>query len=276
MKWIFNFVLIAFMFISPSPKSYSWNSLGHRLVGQIAYNHLTPRAKTIYKKYNQALNKVYRPQNMINAAAWLDSLRYRKDLWLQSKHYIDIPFSRDGTELILPEDINAVSAIEDASHFLQKKYGNNFDKGFSLRILLHVVGDIHQPLHAANQFSHNHPKGDQGGNLFPLGDNPVGDNLHSYWDRGGGLLIYNNKVKASELKRQADAIERKWPCDVQNMVVDPKAWALESHQLALMKVYTISPGQKPSTNYQKNASNLTKKQIALAGCRLAALLNRLV
>ncbi|MGL5742868.1 MAG: S1/P1 nuclease [Legionella sp.] len=50
---------------------------------------------------------------------------------------------------------------------LSSKHTNAADKRFALRLLIHVVGDVHQPLHAITRVSTQLPKGDMGGNLFP-------------------------------------------------------------------------------------------------------------
>lgn len=255
-------------------KAYAWNSLGHRLVGQIAYNHLSYEAKQRYDRYNHALDKVYRPQSLVNSAAWLDSLRYQNQLWLQERHYINLPFSFDGTKLKPPKKINAVVAIKEAHLSLQSQQTSDFDKGFNLRILFHVVGDLHQPLHAVSQFSAAHPNGDMGGNLFPLKANSIAHNLHAYWDRGGGAFITKGKrVSNSLLRKKARAIERNWPCSPKKMSIDPSQWAEESKKIAMSTAYRLKPGQKPDKNYQLHVMHFSEQRIALAGCRLAALLN---
>ncbi|CEK10612.1 S1/P1 nuclease [Legionella hackeliae] len=255
--------------------SYSWNSLGHRLVAQIAYHHLNPHTRQILNQYNHALDKAYRPQSLVNSAVWLDSLRYQNELWLGPKHYIDIPFSFDGTELIEPDHINAVTAINSAKRLMQNSAINDFEKGFTLRILLHVVGDIHQPLHAANQFSAKHPKGDLGGNLFPLKNNSVATNLHAYWDKGGGWLNTRKHYSAAQLSKKARIIEKHWPCRLREMNLDPQVWAQESHELAVQKAYQIQYGQQPTKLYQQLVKAAAEQRIAIAGCRLAALLNQI-
>lgn len=250
---------------------YCWNALGHRLVAQIAYNHLTTQAKLIFERYNHALDKVYRKQNLVNAAAWLDSLRDQEKL-LQ-KHYINLPFSLDRTPLKSPNTVNAISAIEEAQVVLQNPEATEFDKGFSLRIVLHVVGDIHQPLHAVSQYSIAHPHGDKGGNLFYLGRNRIGNNLHVYWDKGGGYLS-KKRYSPHQLANKARQIEKKWPCKTKNMNLNVKNWAQESFQLAINQAYQLKRGQKPNKSYQSMVKRLTEERIALAGCRLAALLNK--
>jgi hypothetical protein len=247
--------------------------LGHRLVAQIAYDHLTKEAKKRCNYYNHALDKFYRPQNLINSAAWLDSLRGPNERELQKKHYINFPFTFDGTKLIPPNIINAVSAIKEAEADLHSD-SDNFSKGFSLRILLHVVADLHQPLHAASQYSVTHPQGDKGGNLVRLAKNPLARNLHQYWDKGGGFLTtkpYTNK----QLKRRALTIEKKWPCELASMNLNPEVWANESHRLAVEKAYLIKAGQKPDKKYQYMVKRITEERLALAACRLAAILNKI-
>ncbi|ARG97646.1 S1/P1 nuclease [Legionella micdadei] len=267
-RWCFYFLVLL------GNNGYCWNALGHRLVAQIAYQHLTDQAKQIYNQYNRALDKVYRKQNLIDSAAWMDALRFQNELWLKEKHYIDLPFSIDGTKIKPPNKVNAVSAIEEAKTILQSQKGD-FDKGFSLRILLHVVGDIHQPLHATSQFSAAYPKGDKGGNLIRLGKNSVATNLHAYWDKGGGYLNTKSPYSYNQLIRKANRIEKSWPCQPDKMNLRPIDWAKESHQIAIKKVYLLKAGQKPDKNYQIMVKRITQQRIALAGCRLAALLNKL-
>ena len=209
----------------------------------------------------------------VNSAPWMDTLRYVNDVWMKPFHYIDIPFSDDGTPLISPEEPNAVSAIINAKAVLANNKSSDFNRGFSTRILLHVIGDLHQPLHAANQFSQAHPEGDRGGNLFYLGNNPVGNNLHAYWDNGGGFLIAKDEVDDEKLRVMARSIEEKWPCELTAMSVDPKAWSEESFQIAVDKAYSIKPHQRPDANYQTMVQELVQQRIALAGCRLAKVLN---
>ncbi len=255
-------------------KGYCWNALGHRLVAQIAYFHLTDHAKQVYNQYNHALDRVYRKHTLVDSASWLDSLRYQNELWLRKKHYISLPFSFDGTRLQPPNKMNAISAIQEAKTILQTS-NREFDKGFSLRILLHVVGDIHQPLHAANLYSATYPQGDKGGNLFRLGKNPIAGSLHAYWDKGGGYLIKRRAYSKNQLEKKAKHIEKLWPCKPEKMKLNPQVWAAESHQIAIDKAYRLKARQKPDKNYQSMVKRLTEERIALAGCRLAALLNQI-
>ena len=254
--------------------AYCWNSVGHRVVAQIAYNHLTEPAKKIYNQYNHALAPVYGARTLVGAASWLDSLQYRDEVWLQPMHYINIPFSRDGTELHPPNTTNAVFAIEQAVSTLKNNQASLLDKGFSVRLLMHVVGDIHQPMHAVSEYSMKFPTGGKGGNLVRLTNNEVAKNLHAYWDNGGGLLIDKHKYSKNFIRNQAKKMEAHYPCDPSVMEISPpQLWADESHQLAINKAYKINKRRKPSKSYQRMVKKIAEQRISLAGCRLAQLLN---
>ena len=256
---------------------FGWNALGHRLVAQIAYDHLTPKARDVFNQYNRAMDKVYRPQSFVNAAVWLDTLRYQDINWFASMHYIDRPFSHDGSQLPPLQEVNALWAIENATHVLSNKYATDFDKGVAVRVILHVVGDIHQPLHAATRVSAQFPKGDRGGNLMLLGRNPVAKNLHSYWDKGAGLLVTKRRLSPYQLSRRALNIERRWPCKATVADLNSNHWADESNALAIHSVYKELPRNNlPDKNYQQLVKKTSEQRIALAGCRLAAFLNRIV
>jgi len=256
-----------------SASLFAWNGLGHRLIAQIAYNHLTPHAKRTFNYYNRALDKVYKPQKLVNAAAWLDYFRYQDVSWFNSMHYIDIAFSEDGSPLPPLAGINAVWAIDQAQQTLLSRRATDFDKGFALRILLHVTGDVHQPLHAATRISARFPQGDRGGNQLMLGKNAVAANLHGYWDRGAGLLVGYHPY--AELNKMAAEFEKAWPCNPLEMNKNAGHWAQESHQLALTVAYKIKDKEIPDTQYQQRAQDVVSKRIALAGCRLAAVLNQI-
>ena len=256
---------------------FAWNALGHQLVAQIAYDNLTPNAKIKFSKYNQAMDTVYKPLTWINAAVWLDTLRYQDINWFNKFHYIDIPFSDDGSSLPAYPEENAVFAIENAQRLLANKYPTNVDKGLALRILLHVVGDIHQPLHTSTRISKQFPQGDRGGNFVKLPRNRIAKNLHAYWDRGGGLLKPKRRYSQEKIEETARRLQEKWPCSTEAVKTTPLDWAKESHAIVESIVYRKLPADlHPNKSYQKLTKKIAEHQLAQAGCRLAGLLNHLV
>ncbi len=264
--------IVGLFFIGYGCVGFSWNAVGHRLVAHIAYQYMTPHARQTFDRYNQAMDVVYKPQSFDEAAVWLDRLGYQGIAWYATLHFVDLPFSLDPTLFLPPpQTINAISAIEKSKAVLRNKYAKAFDKGLALRILMHVTGDLHQPLHAVTKISAIYPKGDRGGNLVFLHRNGVASTLHAYWDRGGGLLVNNRHTHPSETLPLLTGT-----CLLQKMDLDPKKWAKESHALAVSKAYGRLPVDQVLTqDYQQIVQRITKKRLFLAGCRLAALLNQL-
>lgn len=255
---------------------HAWNAIGHQVIMQIALDNMTEEAKKVSDYYNHALDVVYPPLSMVEASIWLDTIHYQGNvIWYNRMHYVNWGFSKDGTPIPAIESTNAVWAIDEALKNISSKYATRFDRGISWRILIHVAGDIHQPLHAGGLVSKEHPNGDLGGNLFPINASPIAKNLHSYWDKGGGYLVTKTRYKEDAIEKIAHEIEAQWPCDMPKMDVHPRYWLKESHKLAVNTVYNITPNSKPDALYQAQAINVSKQRMALAGCRLAAILNRL-
>ena len=261
-------ILLCFFYVLPV---LAWSAVGHRIVGRIAYDYLTPKAKRHYAHINQRLNTDRHHFNLITASVWLDLLYNQQLVSLRPMHYIDIPFTID--ESLLPDISlnNAVTAIRRASSTLITPEASLGEQAIALRILLHVVGDIHQPLHTTSRVSAQHPDGDRGGNDFKLAKNKVAPTLHGYWDRGGGLL--QQPMTSVETMHLARTLEALWVCPAEDF--DAMHWAEESHAVALKHVYLLEENTMPSDEYQHTTVDITKRQLVYAGCRLAALLNHL-
>lgn len=247
-----------------APFALGWNATGHRLIAQIAYDQLSRHAKITFNHYNREVENGYMSKNFVNSSIWLDTVRARTHAY-DAMHYIDIPFSTDETRLPALPAVNAVWAIERATKILLNPNATIPAKRIALRILVHVVGDIHQPLHAATRVSWQYPEGDRGGNLVVLHKNRVARNLHSYWDKGAGLFVGKRRYGQQWVKNKAKAIEQHWPCDMN--IVDQNAmhWAQESNALAKQVVYA----SQVDDHYQRTAQRIVEQRIALAGCRLA-------
>jgi hypothetical protein len=268
-------IIIGFICFITNATAFSWNALGHELIAQIAYQHLSPHTKVACRYYNKTVDEGRRKQSLIFAAVWLDRLYDKNLLALKPMHYIDIPFSLDNTPLPKPSTINAIWAIQMSSQWLLNPNATDLDKGIALRILLHVVGDVHQPLHAATKISHAQPAGDRGGNLVIFEKNKIAPNLHVYWDRGAGFLQPKKRIKAAQVKKMAKQIAQHWSCKLNRMDMNLQHWAEESHYLAVNYAYKLPNDPAHDQNYMHMTQEITEKRIALAGCRLASLLNHL-
>jgi hypothetical protein len=104
---------------------------------------------------------------------------FRHKYW----HFIDLPFSPDGTPLTPPEKTNAQTQIAAFRATLLDSRASDDVKSYDMVWLLHLVGDVHQPLHATPRFTKTQPKGDAGGNLVKIECGAdCAPELHFYWD----------------------------------------------------------------------------------------------
>jgi hypothetical protein len=185
-------------------------------------------------------------------------------------HYVDLPFSPDNTHLVQPPKINAQERIALFRKTIASKAPDKL-KAFDLVWLLHLVGDVHQPLHATSRFTHDGSMGDRGANEVKLCALPCKDELHAFWD---GLPGDSTSVSAAIAA--AGGIPKADPAQVS--ISGEGAWVQESFQAAQKSVYVdpIGVGNGPFTltdSYKMDAKAVADGRIALAGARLANLLN---
>ena len=183
-------------------------------------------------------------------------------------HFIDTPFTTDGTALPSIPTPNAQERIRLFRTVLAST-GADPLKSYDLTWLLHLVGDVHQPLHASTRVSSTDPNGDSGGNLVKLSCTSC--ELHAFWD---DLLGTGNNLKTVvQAARKLPAAEAALAAKS-----DEKDWIAESFTESQQTVYAapIAAGNGPFTltaSYKKNAGKLAKARVELAGARLANLLN---
>ncbi len=187
-------------------------------------------------------------------------------------HFIDHPFSTDGTTLMDPDTPNALTQITAFRAVLADPSATNKLKSYDLVWLMHIVGDVHQPLHCAARFTTVATSGDAGGNLVTVCSPKCGA-LHSFWD---GLLGSGINPPPKTVIAKAKAL----PAADETKAADLNAdnWIDESFGFAKDNVYQspIGAGKGPFTinaAYRKDATALAKERIALAGARLANILN---
>jgi hypothetical protein len=284
--------LLALVLFTPS-LSLGWGAGGHMMVASIAFKRLNPRAKA------QAMALLARPikptditaksMDFVNAAHWPDDLRPFPEFdSFKALHFIDNPFSTDGTALPagVPEPDNIVKALEDNVNIL-KTSSDKDAQAQALRFIIHFVGDIHQPLHCATRVTSANPDGDRGGNLVSIkvpgtGGSLKTTNLHSYWDGGIGSFPKTGPNFAPPPLSQIPAAAA--AAMAGNPATDPKiklndpfnysAWANESFALAKSTAYKgMQSGVTPSAAYNAASVKVARKRVAWGGYRLAALLN---
>ncbi len=302
------FSIAAILLAAPLP-SWAWNNHGHMSVAAVAWAHMTPAAQ-IRAAALLKLNPDYAKWTsdaapgdedrtaFLRAATWPDEIKhtrgYHNDGYtpsdphagdmtdysdmLQHKgwHFVDLPFSPDGTPTQLPFGVNAISQIEKAEANLASRSTSDDAKSYALVWLEHLVGDLHQPLHATSRFTAANPNGDTGGNLIHACSDErtscgARDNLHSFWDDVSG--------KTSKISSVDSYTSRLKPADPRKVAIsDPTKWADESEGLAQTYVYAAPVGNdqgevRLTKDYRSTAKRVAAGQIELAGERLAAALN---
>lgn len=255
------------------------------VIASIAKGQLTPYALTEANRLLK-IGGDERTDDFLTAAVWADDIRNKRPEtgpW----HYINLHFRTDrkGTKN-KPEDDNVVKAIEFMRKTLADKTKPDADRADALRFLMHFVGDLHQPLHAVARDSDEHPGGDRGGNDFKTqppayaaGESRPPTNLHSLWDGGVGLFPFFNRPLSpgdrATIELQARTIVASNPTSSLKRVdvLDPMIWAREGLDGAMKVVYVLPEGSVPSEEYVRNGRKLVSERVALAGYRLAAILN---
>lgn len=261
------------------------------MTAQIAFDRLNPRAKaqarTLLAIQINPATVTQRSRNFVNAAHWADDLRPFPEFdSFKALHFIDTPFSDDGTTLptVPPPDI--VTALEENVTILKTSTDNNA-RAQALRFIIHFVGDIHQPLHCGTRVSAALPDGDRGGNLVSLKIRQANGttkttNLHSYWDGGIGSFpktgpnfrpppLSQIPPAAALAKRGNPATD---PALNLNNPTDFAGWAGESNTLAMEVAYKgITNNARPTGAYNRAATRVVRKRVAWGGYRLSALLN---
>ena len=238
------------------------------------------------------------------AATWPDMMRsaradekeYHHSAW----HYVDFPIIPEGTDrekLTLPPTSdklepgkppeNILQALEWSQQRLKNPDAPAAEKAVALAWLEHLVGDIHQPCHAVGLFSKDYPAGDRGGNLFMVKYHGNVTNLHTFWDDLLGGYMSFKLIDAV-----TDKVVEEHPrpsLEKELAVTKPTDWAAESFALARDVVYgggklkgvtrDASTADKGATTpdlpegYDKTARDAAHLRVALAGYRLANLLN---
>ena len=282
--------LVCFILFTPV-MSLGWGAGGHMMTAQIAFDRLNPRAKaqvrTLLAIPINPADVTRQSADFVNAAHWADDLRPFSEFDpFKELHFIDTAFSNDGTALPATPTPNIVTALEENVNTLRTSTDQNA-RAQALRLIIHFVGDIHQPLHCATRVDRAHPDGDRGGNLVKIKiRQPNGElketNLHSYWDGGLGSFPKSgpnfSPPPLSQIPSAAARARRGNPSTDPklhlNRPTDFAAWAAESTQLAKDVVYkNISDGTRVTTGYNQAGLKVARKRVAWGGYRLAALLN---
>lgn len=253
-----HFLLCLALLSLPAP-ALAWGQTGHRVTGAIAEAHLSGLARA---KIQQILGH----ETLVEASTWPDEMRSDPAAFWQKTatpwHYVTVPPGQTHAHVGAPPEGDAASALKRFAATLRDPKASLEDKRLALRFIVHVVGDLHQPLHAGKP-------GDRGGNDVKVSFFGDETNLHSVWDSG---LIDRRQLSFSEYA--AFLARRIAPGDVVAWWnSDPNVWIGESTKLR-DTIYPAEP--KLGWDYAYQHTNQVDERLSMAGVRIAAYLNDLL
>lgn len=251
---------ILLLLLAISLQGFSWGSTGHRVVGQIASSYLSCKAK-------RNIRKILGTESVAISSNWADFIKsdtaYK---YLDSWHYINIKAGVNNADFntLLQDDskVNAYTKLNFLIRELKNKQNSLEKKQFYLRLLIHIAGDIHQPMHV--------------GRLEDLGGNRIkafwfadATNLHAIWDT---KLIEHQNLSYTEYAQNINHVSKQQRREWQQQPMTE--WLFESYQLA-DKLYAGIKTQEPRLSYRYDFENveMLNQQLLKGGVRLAGLLN---
>ncbi|MFK3846030.1 S1/P1 nuclease [Stenotrophomonas sp. NPDC078853] len=246
-----------------STDALAWGAQGHRLVGRVAETRLTPAARA---EVDRLLAGETDP-TLSGIAPWADQLRATdRDLGRRSAKWHYINMAEDGCIYDAPKhcpDGNCViEALKQQTLILSDRNRSDAERTQALKFVVHLVGDIHQPMHAG--YGH-----DKGGNDFQLQFNGRGTNLHSLWDSG---LLNTRKLDDDGYLKVLQSLPRPSLARRVDLRRDAAAWAESSCRVAVEHgVYPAS--RKLDNDYTERYRPVAEGELRIAGERLAQLLN---
>lgn len=282
--------------------SKAWSFTGHVVIAQIAYANLTPEVRTkadtlasiifynLPYSQQEKLNHRYSNTSIFAKVAVLPDLwrnwklktiftKYQAsipiNLLLSSNqstanwHFTNTPYPASSCKLM--HDENIAWALEKVRSDLSQANNNN-TRAILLVMEEHYIGDIHQPLHTISRYDHN-CNNDKGGNTFCIKLNRHGKctkSLHSLWDAGVGFLKPHVNIQQLAYDLQQSYPKTLFANELSESVVTD--WVKDNYIFATF-IYSLDEDHKPSQEYYKQGQLIAKRQLVIAGYRLAQELN---
>lgn len=280
-----SIIALWFSLLLNTPLAFGWNAVGHGVVATIAYEQLSPAEKQQLQAWIKPLHHYYPVIHDVSTlAVWPDWLKREGIKAFNRWHYVNRPYGLHHypiQDTITPSVPNVIWAIEHSENVLVSEKSNPMMKSAFLGFLLHCVGDIHQPFHAINGYSTNHPQGDRGASDYLVRTKShTLRSLHSVWDGGLGLFRRDlDKPMSQQVKNLAHILVKRYPPSYFKQKIkieDPSIWARESYTVAVNVGYGVEEGGDLSEAYIASAQQVVMEQVTLAGYRLAQLLKKII
>ncbi|HYK77496.1 MAG TPA: S1/P1 nuclease [Daejeonella sp.] len=241
-------------------QTMAWGMQGHRIVGEIADSYIN-------QKTRKEIQKILGHESMAITSNWADFIKSDPEYnYLSTWHYANfadyLDYQALKTQMDQDTTVNIYNRIQFLTAQLKNKNLESGKKQMYLRLMIHLVGDLHQPMHMGR-------KEDSGGNGIKIFWFNQPTNLHRLWDEQlieSQQLSYTEYTKSINFATQAQI--KKWQSD--NLSV----WAFESYEIS-RQLYTVKPEEKLSYRYIFDHIATVNDRLLKGGVRLAGLLNQI-
>ena len=259
MKKIIGSAMLLGAFLA-SESALAWGLTGHRVVSQIAEQHIS-------KKTRKEITKIIGPQKLAYWANWPDFIK-SDDSWkhADSYHYVNIPGDLNRQQFDAALEQTSDENMYKKGLFLMNELKNNKNltieqKQHDLYFLIHILGDAHQPLHVGRP-------DDLGGNRIKVEWFRDKVNIHTVWD---SKLVDFQNYSYTEF---ATVLDKKSKDDIEKLQTGSlEDWLFESYKKA-DKIYSQTPANENySYDYNYKFSETLENQLLKGGLRLAKYLN---
>lgn len=231
-----------------------WGQIGHYVTGQIAENHIT-------EKTTAEIERVIGKETIASATVWMDDIRSDDSYdYTNTWHWVTIPngMTYEQTEKNPEGDI--IWALEKSIAELKEGGLSEKEEYDRLKMVMHMVGDIHQPLHVGTGE-------DLGGNRVQVQWMGNNSNLHRVWDSD---MINSRQMSYTEIAMNLDVILEEQVREWQSASV--RDWANESVSYR-DDVYNLPDNNRIGYEYRFQNYDIVQKRLVQAGVRLAGVLN---
>ena len=244
-------IIITFTSFTSLDNSLLWGSIGHKVVGEIAERKLNPSVKLI-------VNDLLDGESMSSASTWADEIKSDPKYQKHSPwHYVNMPLDKEYTDIQKNPNGDIVTTLKKCIRVLKDPESDKNDKAFYLKFLIHLVGDIHQPLHTG-MFE------DRGGHDIKLSFLGKPTNFHIVWD-----VHVIESLNMDYLQLTDELMYMK---DV-DYSLNPDDWVYETHQDVKVLYAEIRNIDSIDNNYINNQTPFIKHKLFKAGLTLAGVLN---
>ncbi|QOD61873.1 S1/P1 nuclease [Polaribacter haliotis] len=250
-------ILLSFLFFSKSAKEETlfWGQNGHRATGKIAENHLNRRAK-------KKIDKLLKGQSLAFVSTFADEIKSdRKYNEFYPWHYVNMNLDQTYAEAEKNPEGDLVTGIKKSIAVLKNKNSSEADKVFYLKMLVHFIGDLHQPMHIGQ-------REDKGGNTIQVQWFGNGTNLHAVWDT---KMIEEWNMSYLELADNAKYLSKKQIEAIEKGTIED--WVNEVHELTKEIYKSVKVGENLRYKYSYDHFGTVRNQLQIGGIRLAKILN---